>query len=77
VTGTDHVVVAVHDARGRVMFGAAAPTTAVTQFRAGQIQQRAFLKTVAIKAESRTAVVDQARKQLFPGFSFPWERRGD
>ena len=75
VTGTDHVVVAVHDARGRVMFGAAAPTTAVTQFRAGQIQQRDFLRRVAIKAESRTAVVDQARKQLFPDFRFPWERR--
>ena len=61
LSGTERVVVAVSDAEGRPLFGIAAPSAAIAQFRDGKMSQQDFLKSVAIKAESRAALLDAAR----------------
>ena len=61
LSATEHVVVAVADGQSRPLFGIAAPASAIAAFRDGKISQQDFLKSVAIKAESRAALLDAAR----------------
>jgi len=61
LSAAEHVVVAVADAEGRPLFGIAAPSSTMTQFRDGKMSRQDFLKSVAIKAESRAALLDAAR----------------
>ena len=62
LSAAEHVVIAVADGQGRPLFGIAAPSSAITQFREGKIDQREFLRATAIKAESRAALLDAVRQ---------------
>lgn len=58
------VSVGILDSEGRLLVSVAAPSSAVQQFRAGAISRRDFLRTTAIRGESRAAVVDLVRQQI-------------
>jgi hypothetical protein len=64
VTVADHVVIAIGDAQGRPLFSAAAPSSSIVQFREGKLTQKDFLKSTAIQAQSRVALLEAIRNAV-------------
>ena len=64
VTSVDHVIVAIHDAQGRVLFSMASPSSAITQFRDGKITQKDFLKRTAVEPQSRAGLIQEAGRWI-------------
>lgn len=62
--GLHDVAVGVVDKEGRVLVSVAAPASSVQQFREGRISRKEFLKTTAIRGESRAGAIDLIRQQL-------------
>jgi len=64
VATVDHVIVAIHDAQGRVLFSVASPSSAITQFRDGKITQKDFLRKTAVEAQSRAGLIQEAGRWI-------------
>lgn len=62
--GLQHVTMIVHDKNGAGMYGIAAPTAAITQFRDGTIDDRGFVKAIGISVYNRLATADAIRERF-------------
>lgn len=63
LTGIDQVVLMLQDDQGRTLVGIAAPSSALLSYRAATITQAELIRTMAIKAESRAAILDAMRQE--------------
>lgn len=64
VSSVHDVSVGILDSEGRLLVSVAAPASAIQQFRSGAISRKDFLRTTAIRGESRAGVIDAVRQQI-------------
>ncbi len=62
LAGFEHLVVAVRDEQGRVLFGVAAPVSAIEQYRGGAIGMADLIGAAGAQAESRGGILEAILK---------------
>lgn len=64
LAGLQHVTLIVHDRGGAGMYGIAAPTSAIAQFRDGKLDERGFVAAIGISVYNRLATVEAIRQRF-------------